>query len=122
MAAAAAAQSKWALQLPAWALPMDAAAPVSGMQISVRKAGVELGSFEMVAAGTLIGRNGDLCGVCADQHVVSSADSFTGATVGVVEASTTRCARCWYHDSTVGSLTNHPALCARCGDAVGDDV
>ena len=63
-----------------------------------------------------------VCGVCADQHVVSSADSFTGATVGVVEASTARCARCWYHDSTVGSLANHPALCARCGDAVGDDV
>ena len=62
-----------------------------------------------------------VCGVCADQHVVSSADSFTGATVGVVEASTARCARCWYHDSTVGSLANHPALCARCGDAVGDE-
>ena len=63
-----------------------------------------------------------VCGVCADQHVVAASDSFTGATVGVVEASTARCARCWYHDSTVGSLANHPALCARCGDAVGDDV
>merc|ERR1711924_421805 len=50
-----------------------------------------------------------VCGVCADQHVVAAAESNTGATVGVVEASTARCARCWYHDSTVGSLANHPA-------------
>ena len=61
-----------------------------------------------------------VCGVCDDQHVVAASDSATGATVGVVEASTARCARCWYHDRSVGSLAAHPSLCARCGDAVGE--
>ena len=34
-----------------------------------------------------------VCGVCADQHVVAAADSFTGATVGVVEEGLRRGAR-----------------------------
>ena len=57
---------------------------------------------------------------CADEHVVSSAESLTGATVGASLAGAPRCARCWYHDGTVGASAAHPALCARCDAAVAE--
>ena len=57
---------------------------------------------------------------CADAHVVSSAESLTGATVGASLAGAPRCARCWYHDGTVGASAAHPALCARCDAAVAE--
>ncbi|EJW93828.1 zinc finger Fpg domain protein, partial [gut metagenome] len=34
--------------------------------------------------------------------------------VVVVHAEGEKCARCWKYDSTVGSHSEHPDLCARC--------
>jgi len=55
---------------------------------------------------------------CNPNHVVPASDSETGATVGVTLADTPRCARCWYHDLSVGASQDHPSLCARCDHAV----
>lgn len=55
---------------------------------------------------------------CKPEHLVLPADSETGATVGIALAQNPRCARCWYHDASVGESDNHPTLCARCDDAV----
>ncbi|KAJ1462912.1 tRNA synthetases class I-domain-containing protein [Pelagophyceae sp. CCMP2097] len=51
---------------------------------------------------------------------VVAAGSALGATVGVKQAPTARCDRCWYHDVTVGRSLKHKGLCARCDDAVKD--
>lgn len=51
-------------------------------------------------------------------HVVPAAESLTGAAVGAAPAAAPRCARCWYHDATVGNSDDHPLLCARCDAAV----
>ena len=40
------------------------------------------------------------------------------ATVQVVSARGTRCARCWKHEESVGKSTDHPELCERCAGVV----
>ena len=37
-----------------------------------------------------------------------------GVTVKVAPSASEKCERCWVHDPSVGSLTDHPTLCERC--------
>jgi isoleucyl-tRNA synthetase len=41
-----------------------------------------------------------------------------GITVKAGPAQSEKCERCWVHDATVGSCTDHPLICERCYDAL----
>ena len=43
---------------------------------------------------------------CDAAHVVTAAETETGATVGAAASATPRCARCWYHDASVAPRTS----------------
>jgi isoleucyl-tRNA synthetase len=45
-----------------------------------------------------------------------------GLKVAVAPAEDPKCERCWVHDSTVGDLDEHPAICRRCADALAATV
>ena len=38
--------------------------------------------------------------------------------VSVKPADTPKCARCWSHSDTVGTNSEHPAVCDRCAEAL----
>ncbi len=42
-----------------------------------------------------------------------------GLAVAVSTAAGGKCARCWVHDVSVGTLADHPSVCKRCTDALG---
>ena len=46
--------------------------------------------------------------------VLSGDETESGSTIGVRASDTPKCARCWFHDTTVGNECDHPLLCARC--------
>ncbi|MDA8139681.1 MAG: isoleucine--tRNA ligase [Desulfobacteraceae bacterium] len=41
-----------------------------------------------------------------------------GITIKAGPSQSQKCERCWVHDSTVGSCTDHPLICERCCDAL----
>lgn len=41
-----------------------------------------------------------------------------GISIKVAPASSEKCERCWVHDPTVGSCTDHPLICNRCCEAL----
>ncbi len=43
---------------------------------------------------------------------------FQGVTVEVSPAAASKCLRCWTHSESVGRDAEHPALCARCAEAL----
>ena len=49
--------------------------------------------------------------------ITSRADLHQGAAaVSVHQSAATKCARCWHYVPTVGSVAEHPTLCARCAE------
>lgn len=45
-------------------------------------------------------------------------EEFPGISVLVAPSTLPKCPRCWAHSSTIGQDADHPALCARCAEAV----
>ena len=45
-------------------------------------------------------------------------DDIEGLMIGVTQAPGAKCERCWVHDTTVGSHSDHPSICRRCKDAL----
>jgi isoleucyl-tRNA synthetase len=45
-------------------------------------------------------------------------DEVDGLLIGVEPAPGAKCARCWVHDTTVGSDSEQPTICQRCKDAL----
>ncbi|MBW1989559.1 MAG: class I tRNA ligase family protein, partial [Deltaproteobacteria bacterium] len=43
-----------------------------------------------------------------------SAGGLEGVAVAVAPARGEKCARCWVHDESVGTFSDHPGICARC--------
>jgi isoleucyl-tRNA synthetase len=43
-----------------------------------------------------------------------------GLSVLVVPAPGEKCERCWVRDPSVGTIAEHPTICARCGEAIGN--
>ena len=49
--------------------------------------------------------------------ITSRADLHQGAYgVKVVQSEAPKCARCWHYTATVGTVADHPTLCARCAE------
>jgi isoleucyl-tRNA synthetase len=47
-------------------------------------------------------------------------EEVQGLKVKVAPSGDAKCERCWVHDPTVGDDSQHPAICARCLDALTD--
>jgi isoleucyl-tRNA synthetase len=57
--------------------------------------------------------------ILSDLKIVPAADPAEGHThVTLAATDFRRCERCWRHRFEVGTLAEHPVLCARCADAV----
>lgn len=49
--------------------------------------------------------------------ITSRADLHQGpASVSVHQSAAPKCARCWHYTATVGTVADHPTLCARCAE------
>ena len=49
--------------------------------------------------------------------ITSRADLHQGpASVSVHQSTAPKCARCWHYTATVGTVADHPTLCARCAE------
>ncbi len=47
-------------------------------------------------------------------------EEFPGVAVKVEPSALPKCVRCWTHSKTVGQSSEHPELCARCAEALGE--
>jgi len=50
------------------------------------------------------------------------ATEFPGVSIAVRASTEPKCARCWTHDKSIGSSSEHPELCPRCIDAVSQCI
>ena len=49
--------------------------------------------------------------------ITSRADLHKGeAAIRVHQSQAPKCARCWHYVSSVGTVAEHPTLCARCAE------
>ena len=47
-----------------------------------------------------------------------AAREIEGLSIGIAPAEGAKCERCWVHDPSVGTLTDHPGICGRCETAL----
>jgi len=47
-----------------------------------------------------------------------SSEEINGLKIAIERAPGEKCQRCWVHETTVGSYSNHPEICHRCHDAL----
>jgi len=55
-----------------------------------------------------------------DKAEIHAGSEFPGVSVAVGASKKPKCVRCWKHDTDVGINENHPELCPRCVDVVGN--
>lgn len=66
--------------------------------------------------------------VFGEQETFGASDSYlaqvseAGVSVGVLQASGTKCSRCWKYSHEVGQNKEHPELCVPCCEAVSTDA
>ena len=53
-----------------------------------------------------------------DEATEAELTDVEGLKVAVEKSSYDKCERCWHHRADVGSVAQHPTLCARCVDNV----
>jgi len=46
-------------------------------------------------------------------------EAIPGLKILVSASTAPKCERCWVHDNTIGQSEEHPTLCKRCVDALG---
>ena len=66
--------------------------------------------FVMITSKVTIKRWAEVAGT-PGRTKPSDAEGFE---IHVKAADTPKCARCWHHCATVGTIADHPAICARC--------
>lgn len=49
-----------------------------------------------------------------------AADIMSGLTISVGAIDSAKCQRCWMYDPTVGNVVEHPEICERCAQALGN--
>jgi isoleucyl-tRNA synthetase len=78
----------------------------------VNALGEELRFFLITSAARVV------CGTGAPDGAVPAANAGEGVWLRVAPSDKTKCIRCWHHRSDVGTVAEHPELCARCAGNV----
>jgi isoleucyl-tRNA synthetase len=77
---------------------------------------LEIGDAKLLAS--LEGKEGELEEFFILSNLKLAAGSETKASL--VRTAHAKCARCWRHRPSVGTIATHPELCDRCANVVGD--
>ncbi len=81
---------------------------------ALRKLDEEL-RFVLITSGARVG-NTD-----SKPNDVVEAEGASGVWLSVTASNAEKCVRCWHHQESVGSYTDHPELCGRCVENVDGD-
>jgi isoleucyl-tRNA synthetase len=67
--------------------------------------------FLLIVSGVELGATGD---------AAYRSERIPGVSVEILPADGTKCERCWNYTTDAGGDANHPGICARCSEAVGE--
>jgi isoleucyl-tRNA synthetase len=52
----------------------------------------------------------------------AAATEMAGLSISVARSTAEKCQRCWIHDTSVGTDSNHPEICSRCKSALAEGI
>ncbi|CAM9322588.1 unnamed protein product [Discosporangium mesarthrocarpum] len=73
----------------------------------------------LVSKAILVNSPEEITAACGESLSIHKGTE-SGCCVGVTPVTASKCSRCWYHCTSVGTHADHPELCTRCLDVAQD--